>query len=172
ENEDDLGAFTGTAQPYFQYDEVLDSGQVSAPRVWRMHVDPSVGTFGFVLYVSTSLQPKLVITELMANPGGAVQDSSGEYVEVYNAGRFPVNMKGMIVNDQSGAGIGGADTIPTDFIIPSGAYRVMGRSTNTAKNGGITVHYNYVHALGGTSTLLQFSNSGADHFRIRAASGV
>jgi DNA/RNA endonuclease G (NUC1) len=113
-----------------------------------------------------------VITELMANPGGAVQDSSGEYVEVYNRGRFPVNMNGMIVNDQSGTGIGAADTLTTDFIIPSGAYRVMGRSQNTAKNGGITVDYNYTHKIGGTATGLQFSNSAADYFRIRTAGGV
>lgn len=171
-NADDLGTFTAVGQPFFQYDQVLATGQVSSPRVWQLHVDPSVGTFTFVVYVSTAVQPLLVITELMANPGGTVQDSSGEYVEIYNAGHFPVNMKGMIVNDQSGSGIGGTDTIPTDFIIPSGAYRVMGRSTNTAKNGGITVDYNYVHALGGTSTLLQFSNSAADHFRIRTATGV
>jgi DNA/RNA endonuclease G (NUC1) len=166
-NADDQGTFTSTGQNYFQYDEVLATNQVSSSRNWQLHIDPSVSTFSFVVYVAADLQPLLVITELMANPGGTVQDSSGEYVEIYNAGTFPVNMNGMIVNDQSGSGIGGADTIPTDFIIPAKAYRVMGRSTNTSKNGGITVHYNYVHALGGTSTLLQFSNSAADHFRIR-----
>jgi DNA/RNA endonuclease G (NUC1) len=172
ENADDEGTFTGVGQPYFQYDEVLATGQVSSPRVWQLHVDPSVGTFTFVVYVSAAVQPLLVITEMMANPGGTVQDSSGEYVEVYNAGRFPVNMKGMIVNDQSGTGIGAADTIPVDFIIPSGAYRVMGRSQNLARNGGITVDYNYTHKIGGTATGLQFSNSAADYFRIRTASGV
>lgn len=171
-NADDLDSFNGSVQYYFQYDEVLATNQVSSPRNWQLRIDPTVSTFSFVVYVATDLQPLLVITELMANPGGTVQDSSGEYVEIYNAGTFPVNMKGMIVNDQSGSGIGGADTIPTDFIIPAKQYRVMGRSTNTAKNGGITVHYNYVHALGGTSTLLQFSNSAADHFRIRMANGV
>jgi DNA/RNA endonuclease G (NUC1) len=171
-NADDEDTFTGVGQSYFQYDEVLAAGEVSAPRVWQLHIDPSVGTFSFVVYVSAPLQPLIVITELMANPGGTVQDSSGEYVEIYNAGRFPVNMKGMIVNDQSGAGIGAADTIPIDFIVPSGAYRVMGRSQNTSRNGGITVDYNYTHKIGGTATGLQFSNSAADYFRIRTASGV
>lgn len=171
-NADDEGTFTGTNQMYYQYDEVLANNQTSAPRHWILHVDPTVTTFSFVVYVSTALQPLLVITEMMANPGGAVQDSSGEYVEVYNAGHFPVNMNGMIVNDQSGTGIGAADTLTTDFIIPAGAYRVMGRSTNTAKNGGITVDYNYTHKIGGTATGLQFSNSAADYFRIRAANGV
>ncbi len=172
DNADDQAAFTGTNQLFFQYDTVLATDETSAPRRWELKVDPTVGTFSFTLYVATSLQPLLVITELMANPGGAVQDSSGEYVEVYNAGRFPVNMRGMIVNDASGAGIGAADTIPGDFVIPAGAYRVMGRSVNTAKNGGITVDYNYAHKIGGTATGLQFSNSAADYFRIRTASGV
>jgi DNA/RNA endonuclease G (NUC1) len=171
-NADDDGTFTAAGQPYFQYDEVLASGQVSAPRVWQLHVDPSVGTFSFVVYVSSALQPLIVITELMANPGGTVQDSSGEYVEIYNAGHFPVNLRGMIVNDASGAGIGAADTIPTDFIVPAGAYRVMGRSQNTSRNGGITVDYLYTHKIGGTATGLQFSNSAADYFRIRTALGV
>jgi DNA/RNA endonuclease G (NUC1) len=171
-NADDAGTFTGTGQLFFQYDTVLATNQVSHSRTWQLRADPTVGTFTFTVYVAAALQPLIVITELMANPGGTVQDSSGEYVEVYNAGRFPVNMKGMIVNDQSGSGVGGTDTIPTDFIVPSGAYRVMGRSTNTSKNGGITVHYNYVQKLGGISTLLQFSNSAADHFRIRTATGV
>lgn len=172
DNADDRGTFTGTSQDYFQYDTILATGEVSAPRNWQLRVEPGVTTFSFVVYVATALQPKLVITELMANPGGTVQDSSGEYVEVYNAGRFPVNMKGMIVNDQSGAGIGAADTIPIDFIIPAGAYRVMGRSTNLSRNGGITVDYNYAHKIGGTATGLQFSNSAADYFRIRTAAGI
>lgn len=171
-NADDQGTFTGTGQYYFQYDEMLATNQVSSPRTWQLHIDPSVSTFSFMVYVATDLQPLLVITELMANPGGTVQDSSGEYAEVYNAGTFPVNMKGMIVNDQSGAGIGAADTIPIDFIIPAKQYRVMGRSTNTSRNGGITVHYNYTHKIGGTATGLQFSNSAADHFRIRTGDGV
>jgi len=172
DNADDQATFTATNQPFFQYDTLLATNEVSAARRWRLHVDPSVGTFTFTVYVSAALQPLLVITELMANPGGTVQDSSGEYVEVYNAGRFPVDMRGMMVNDASGAGIGATDTITADFVVPSGAYRVMGRSQNTARNGGITVDYNYAHKIGGTATGLQFSNSAADYFRIRASTGV
>ncbi len=172
ENADDAAAFTGTNQLFFQYDTVLAAGEVSSPRAWQLHVDPGVGTFTFGLYVSTAVQPLVVITELMVNPGGAVQDSSGEYVEIYNAGHFPVNMRGMMVNDASGAGIGATDTIPVDFIVPAGAYRVMGRSQNPARNGGITVDYLYTHKIGGTATGLQFSNSAADYFRIRASTGV
>ncbi|MDB4949338.1 MAG: ExeM/NucH family extracellular endonuclease [Gemmatimonadetes bacterium] len=171
-NADDVATFTAPAQPFFQYDTILGTNQASAPRQWKMHVDPSVGTFSFVVYVSTPLEPLIVITELMANPGGTVQDSSGEYVEIYNAGRFPVNLVGMILNDGSGAGIGAVDTVPADFIVPAGAYRVLGRTQDPAKNGGITVDYLYTHKVGGTATGLQFSNSAADYFRIRAASGA
>lgn len=171
-NADDETTFTSTNQLFFQYDTVLATNEVSAPRRWQLHVDPTVGTFTFSVYVSTALQPLLVITELIANPGGAVQDSSGEYVEVYNAGRFPVNMRGMLLNDQSGSTASVPDTVPTDFIIPSHAYRVLGRSANTARNGGITVDYLYTHKIGGTSSVLQLSNSAADHFRIRASTGI
>lgn len=172
DNADDQGTFTGVNQLFFQYDTMLATGQTSPARQWRLRLDPTVGSFTFVVYVAAAVKPKLVITELMANPGGTVQDSSGEYAEVYNAGHFDVNMKGMMVNDQSGAGIGATDTITDDFIVPAGTYRVMGRSTNLSRNGGITVDYNYAHKIGGTATGLQFSNSAADYFRIRLGNGV
>lgn len=171
DNADNVGTFTGTGQLYFEYDTVLTQNQVSDPRLWQLHVDPSVDQFAFTLYVSAELQPLVVITEMMANPGGTVQDSVGEYVEVYNAGKMAVNLKGALLNDNTPP-TAVTDTIHGDFIIPAGAYRVMGRSTNTAKNGGITVDYNYAGRIGSTSTGLQLSNSGADFFRIRAATGV
>jgi hypothetical protein len=171
-NPDGVGTFIGTSEPYFQYDTILATTEVSTARSWQLHIDPSVGTFSFTVYISAPLQPLIIINEVMANPGGTVQDSSGEYVEVYNAGRFPVNMVGMILNDGSGAGIGALDTIPIDFIVPAGEYRVMGRTQNTARNGGITVDYNYTHKIGGNATGLQFSNSAADYFRIRSPNGV
>jgi len=171
-NADDAATFTSTNQLFFQYDTILATGEVSRPRAWQLHVDPTVNTFTFNLFVSTQLQPLLVITELLANPGGSVVDSLGEYIEVYNAGKFPVNMRGMLLNDQSGSTAGVPDTVPGDFIVPSHAYRVLGRSANTAKNGGIAVDYLYTHKIGSTSSVLQFSNSGADHFRIRARTGV
>jgi DNA/RNA endonuclease G (NUC1) len=167
-NADDQGTFTAANQYYFQYDTMLATNEVSPARQWQLKVDPSVVQFGFTLYVATQLQPLLVINELMANPGGAVQDSSGEYVEVYNAGKFPVNMRGMVLTDNANV----PDTVNVDLIIPGGQYRTLGRTYNTARNGGITVDYAYTSRIGGTGTSLQFSNSGADFFRIKSPSGV
>lgn len=165
DNADDLGAFTGSGQPYFQYDGILRTNEVSQSRRWELKVDPTVATFSFVLYIQTELQPLLVINELMANPGGAVQDSVGEYVEVYNAGRFPVQMQGMVVSDN-----GGSHTIASSVIVPGGGYALLGRSANTAVNGGISP--DYVYSPNSTSTTLQFSNSGAERFVIRTGGGV
>jgi DNA/RNA endonuclease G (NUC1) len=157
---DSQTTFTAANQPYIQYDAVLAKNEVSAPRTWRLKVDPTVGTFSFTLYVAARLQPLLVITELMANPGGVVQDTVGEYVEVYNAGRFPVDMNGMTISDN-----GASHTISGEVVVPSLGYVLLGRSTNTAINGGITPDYLYV--TDSRSTALQFSNSGNEFFRIR-----
>jgi DNA/RNA endonuclease G (NUC1) len=160
---DGTGTFTEGNQPYFQYNTLLAKGEVSAARTWRLKVDPTVGTFTFRVFVATQLQPLVVITELMANPGGVVQDSVGEYVEVFNAGRFPVNLKGMTVSDN-----GASHTIATDLMVAAGGYALLGRSANTAINGGISPHYLYV--ADSRSTALQFSNSGTEFFRIRVGS--
>lgn len=80
-----------------------------------------------------------------ANPGGTVRDSVGEYVEIYNRGRLPANLKGFIVSDNTAEF---TETIKTDLIVAAGEYAPLGRSGNTSKNGGITPDYLYTSALG------------------------
>ncbi len=159
---DGTGTFTEGNQPYMQYNAVLAKGEVSAPRTWRLKVDPTVGTFSFRVFVATQLQPLVVITEMMVNPGGVVQDSVGEYVELFNAGRFPINLKGMTVSDN-----GASHTIARDVIVDAGKYALLGRSSNTAINGGISPDYLYI--ADATSTALQLSNS-SDRFVVRLGS--
>jgi DNA/RNA endonuclease G (NUC1) len=165
---DGVGSFTGATQPYYQYNEILDKNEVSPARTWRLRVDPSVGTFTFGVYVATQVQPLLVINEMMANPGGSVQDNVGEYVELFNAGRFPVNLNGFVVNDNANV----PDTVNIDLVVAGGGYVVLGRSADTSLNGGITVHYAYTRRIGTSATSLTLSNSGTDYFRLRAPSGV
>jgi DNA/RNA endonuclease G (NUC1) len=165
---DGTGIFTSADQPYMQYDEVLAPQQMSAPRKWRFRITPGVETFHFAVLISTEAQARLVISEMMANPGGAIQDSVGEYVEVYNAGVFPVNLRGFYVRDNGSA----VDTIKTDLIVNEDSYVVLARSTDPAKNGGVPADYAYTGRIGTTSTNLTFSNSGADRFVIRSPAGV
>lgn len=167
-NADGDAFITAADQPYFQYDQVLAPGATSAAKPWRFNVGPDVHTFSFTVWISTEAQAKLVISELMANPGGAIQDSVGEYVEVYNAGYFPVNLRGFYVRDNGSA----VDTIKSDLVVAAGGFVVMARSMDTQKNGGVQAQYAYTERIGTTSTNLTFSNSGADRFVIRSPAGV
>jgi len=55
-NADGEGTFTASMQPYFQYDEVLATNQVSGAKRWKLAFDPTVETFDFTLVVSTAVQ--------------------------------------------------------------------------------------------------------------------
>lgn len=52
---DSIGTFTSTNQPYYQYDEILEPGEVSAAKQWTLEVPAEVDTFAFLLYVSTEV---------------------------------------------------------------------------------------------------------------------
>lgn len=164
ENADGRAVFTASDQPYFRYDEILETGEVSAARTWQIRVDPGVATFVFTVHVSAELQPLIVINEIMANPGGAVEDSAGEYVELLNAGRWPVNLNGFMVDDGNVS-----HTISADVIVPPGGYTLLGRSSDAASNGGISPDYLYASS---SSAALTFPNSGPGLFRLRTAGGV
>lgn len=168
-NADSTGTFTSSGQPYFQYNGMLGTNDTSVVRRWEFKVDPEVSRVLFVVAVEAPVQPRMVINEIMPNPGGTVQDSVGEYVELYNAGTFPTNMNGFILRDNT-AGV--SDTIKTDLVVQPGAYVLLGRSANTTKNGGITPDYLYTGRVGPTSTSLTFSNSGSDFFVVKAPTGV
>src|SRR5439155_14663333 len=61
-NPDGLGTFTGTEQPFFLYNEILETAQVSAPRTWRWSVPNTVTTFAFqVLVAAASPQEHTVL---------------------------------------------------------------------------------------------------------------
>lgn len=50
-NPDGDGAFTGSAQPFFLYPEILAPFEHTAPRRWEWSVPRSVGSFSFQVYV-------------------------------------------------------------------------------------------------------------------------
>lgn len=164
-NPDGIATFTSTGQAYFQYDEILETNETSTPRTWRLKIEPTVSTFIFTIYVAAELEPLLVINEVMANPGGTVQDSVGEYVELYNAGRLPVDLNGFQLSDNAGSHV-----ITASVIVPAGGHALLGRSPDQSKNGNISP--DYVYATDATSSVLTFSNGGSDFFRIAAPTGV
>jgi hypothetical protein len=51
-NADGTDTFTGSAQPYFQYNQMVAPYEISASRGWQFNVPSTVGTFNFGVYVS------------------------------------------------------------------------------------------------------------------------
>lgn len=160
--------FLGSDQPYFQYDGVLDTDSVSASLPWEFNVPTTVSSFKFSVYVQTALEQKLVITEIMPNPS-LVDDTDGEYFEVYNPGLDPVNLNGWKITSNGGSG--GVErttghTVASDVIVPARGYAVIGRNTDPTFNGGIPVAY----SVGSSITLA--NGSASEFIAIRSAAGV
>ncbi|MDH3569855.1 MAG: Ig-like domain-containing protein, partial [Gemmatimonadota bacterium] len=55
-NASGTATFILTEQPYFQYDEMLDTDDISSPMMWRWNVPSSVLTFNFAVYVWANVQ--------------------------------------------------------------------------------------------------------------------
>ncbi len=86
----------------------------------------------------------LVITEIMANPSGS--EATAEWFEIHNPTARAIDLDGLELADE------GSDRFTINapggaLSIPAGGYRVFGRSTDMAANGGVTVDYVYAGFL-------------------------
>lgn len=82
---------------------------------------------------------QIVITEFMKDPS-TVADARGEWIEVYNAMPWRVNLEGWVLSDDGGAqhviqAPGGA------LRLGPGQYLVLGNNADPALNGGVQVDY-------------------------------
>lgn len=82
--------------------------------------------------------PSVIINEFMANPS-AVADNAGEWFEVHNYGTTAVNLQGWRIASNNDAG----HTIGSSVNVPAGGYVVLSINSNTKKNGGVAVAYQY-----------------------------
>lgn len=146
-NPDGSDTFTGANQPYFKYGQILTKDQVSSARTWQLSMPPTVTNFSFSVYLSVTIQPLLVINEVLANPGGTISDANGEWFEIYNAGSRRVDLQGFLVRDSAVSGIRPPFAIPTSYVVQPGEYVVLGNTTNTTNNGGVPVDIAYGSAL-------------------------
>lgn len=101
----------------------------------------------------------IVITEIMANPGG-VNDTNGEWFEVHNNTSASIDLNGWFLSSSDDTthliDAGG----PLD--IPAGGYLVFGLSDVTAENGGVAVDYVYSGiTLGNSSDDIAVQDPGA-----------
>ena len=82
--------------------------------------------------------PQVFVSEFLANPD-AVNDSEGEWIELYNGDSAAVNLRGWRMADLGSDG----HTIADDLVIEPGGYAVIGRNGDRAANGGVDVAYVY-----------------------------
>jgi hypothetical protein len=146
-NADGEETFTAANQPYFTYNEILPKNAVSASKTWKLNVPTTATNVAFQVFVESDVQYLLVINEVLANPGGTIIDTNGEWFEVYNAGSISVNLQGLVIADSAAAGRRPYHVIASSIPVASGGYAVLGITTDTTLNGGATVDYAYGSAL-------------------------
>lgn len=88
------------------------------------------------------LPGELVITELMVDPS-AVDDTDGEYIEVVSAADRPVELEGLEVTDDDGAGF----FVFGSLVVQPGERIVLAPEADDRVNGGLTVAYDYPSAV-------------------------
>ena len=99
----------------------------------------------------------LVVCEVMQNPD-EVDDSSGEWFEIYNGSGYPVDLDGLLVYD------GGTDSfeVTGTAVVNTGGYLVFGNNDDTLSNGGVDVDYPFdpsVMALGNGGDEIHLANA-------------
>jgi hypothetical protein len=146
-NADGVGTFTSGGQPYFAFPEILAKDQVSSPRTWQLSIDNTVSTFSFLLAIETDIEYRLVINEVFVNPAGTTIETSAEWFEVYNAGSRAVDMQNLVIADSAASGRRPYHLISSSLVVEPGGYVVLGQSTNTTVNGGVSPDYAYGSAL-------------------------
>ncbi len=112
---------------------------------------------------------RIRISEFLANPN-AVDDEFGEFIELFNAGETPTNLKGWSLADL------GTDNlaINVDLIIQPGQYLVLARSDDVTLNGGLPVDYpfNGMSLANGSDEILLLTPHGHEVDRVLWGEGT
>jgi len=69
-NADGTGAFTGTSQPYFFYDQIVPTAQVSSAKPWQFAVPSTVVTFTFQVLVDAATPQERTVLRWLYDPTG------------------------------------------------------------------------------------------------------
>jgi DNA/RNA endonuclease G (NUC1) len=113
------------------------------------------------LDLTTAAVGSLVINEIMPNPAG-VDDTLGEWFEIYNAGTAAVDLQNYRIASANDA----VHVINASLVVPAGGYVVLARNGNPASNGGVTANYSYAHQQ------FNLNNSNTDWLALRDPAGV
>ncbi len=130
------------------FDENNLSGEIQTLRLddylgssaYQNHVSDHRPVLWKIWIESGEIPEGLVINEIMQNPE-AVSDTYGEWFEVTNVGSEPVNLNGLIIQDNNSD----SHTINSgeDLILNPGTFFVLAKEGNPELNGGVNVDYVY-----------------------------
>lgn len=81
---------------------------------------------------------RIVVSEVLVDPG-AVPDEQGEWIELYNAGDAPAELRGWRLASRGDPG----HTIDHSLVVRPGAAVVLARSAVQARNGGVRADHAY-----------------------------
>ena len=128
---------------------ILDSSL--ARRIWYME-GGTTDTTG-----SDTSDHDIVVTEIMQNPS-SVGDTEGEWFEIYNNTENETDLGGFIIKDNDTD----SHTITGSTIVGPYSYAVLGRNSDYATNGGVTIDYEYsgVNLANGGDEILLIDPSG------------
>jgi len=119
--------------------------------------------------VCASPANQLVLNEFMANPAAA-DESTGEWIELFNPSLAPVNINGWSLADNDADKFTLVSGSPV--IVPPGGYFLLARSDNPANNGGLDpdfVYYNFTLGNGADEVVL-LNSAGVEVDRIEYGS--
>ncbi|MET0398666.1 MAG: DNA/RNA non-specific endonuclease [Longimicrobiaceae bacterium] len=106
----------------------------------RSRLIPAVALAAALAATSVVAQgsPRIVVSEVLADPG-AVADEQGEWIELYNAGTAPAELRGWRLASRGDPG----HTIGHSLVVRPGAAVVLARSAAQARNGGVRADHSY-----------------------------
>ncbi|MBM4356510.1 MAG: lamin tail domain-containing protein [Deltaproteobacteria bacterium] len=85
----------------------------------------------------------LLITEIMNNPA-KVLDTKGEWFEIRNTTKAPIDLMGLVIRHQLvSVDPKAVEAVAKSVIVPAGSYVVLGNNGDFATNGGVKVDYVY-----------------------------
>ena len=135
-------SLNGTLMPAYDGLDTVPAVATTLGHVWTCEAQAVDGTATSAwIAASTTVMPlpgDLVLSEFMADPG-VVSDAAGEWIEIYNASGFDIDLQGFELHDD------GTDShvITTSLILPAAARVVLARNADATSNGGVVAPYEY-----------------------------
>ena len=83
-NADGAGTFTGTFQPYFLYNQMLETGQRSSVKTWQWSTPSTVVRFSFLVLLDAAAAP-VTATSCLTRAGPTITLSGVQTAEYHNA---------------------------------------------------------------------------------------